>query len=199
MGDIDDVLAVVVYTPFHAWLRIIGISTNVLTLPLEDVGFVKVGDTLGFYDNDTTVLRRGASTVVVTGISGTDVTVDDASALSVDDEIAVVWTYEYDGRTFTQIGPPREIQSKAVHIARYYAMGDIASLDEPADTIQDVYDKAIEWLEERGKGHGLIRGASYKGYAWSNTMGEQPAIDIDDPNEWDHDEDALDRVENDRI
>lgn len=198
MADIDDALNAVLATPFHAWLRILDVfGGNSLRLSPEDVGFLTVGDTIGFYNNTTKKL--GVTTTTVESISGNDVVVASAGTMSEDDEIAVAWTYEANGRTLTVVGPPKEIQSCSRALARYYAMGDIIGLDDPSDSIADAYDHSRKWLEERGRGIGSIKGASYRDQVYSTTLDEQPAIDIDEGVNWDWDEDAKERVRTERI
>lgn len=199
MDDIDDALNAVLVTPFHAWLRIISKVGTTLTLSPEDVGFLTVGDTIGFYNNETKKL--GAVTTTVVSISGNDVTLAGSEAvLTVDDEIAVAWTYEAGGRTLTVVGPPKEVQSRAVALARYYALGDITDLDEPPDTLADAYVSATEWLAERGSGRGRIKGATYRGVSAAATrMEHHPAIDVDDAGEWDEDEDLIREIGQDRL
>lgn len=198
MDDIDDALNAVIVTPFHAWLRVLVAGVN-LRLSPEDVGFLTVGDTIGFFDNDTKKL--GVSTTTVVSIDGNDVVVAGTmTGLSVDDEIAVVWTYEAGGRTLTIVGPPREVQSRAVALARYYALGDITDLDEPPDTLGDAFVSANEWLEERGSGRGRIKGATYRGVSASATrMEHHPAIDVDDAGNWEEDPGLIREIENDRL
>lgn len=197
MGDIDDALAGVISGQFHPWLRVLSQTGEDLTLSLEDAGFLMAGDTIGIYDN--TNKKRLEATTTVSAVSGTTVTVASATDITDDDEIAVLWTYSAGERTVTQIGPPREIQMCSRALARYYAMGDIIELDDPSDSIADAYDRSIKWLEERGRGIGSIRGASYRDQVYSTTIDEQPAIDIDEGENWDWDEDAKERVRTERI
>lgn len=198
MADIDDALNAVLPTPFHAWLRILDVfGGNSLRLSPEDVGFLTVGDTIGFYDSETKKL--GVTTTTVESISGNDVVVASAGTMAENDEIAVAWTYEANGRTLMVIGPPKEVQMCSRALARYYAMGDIIGLDDPSDSVADAYDRATKWLEERGRGIGSIKGASYRDQVYSTTIDEQPAIDIDEGVNWDYDEDAKDRVRIERI
>jgi len=198
MADIDDALNAVLPTPFHAWLRILDVfGGNSLRLSPEDVGFLNVGDTIGFYNNVTKKL--GVYTTMIESISGNDVVVNSVGDMAADGEIAVAWTYEAGGRTLTVIGPPKEIQMCSRALARYYAMGDIIGLDDPSDTVADAYDHARKWLEERGRGIGSIKGASYRDQVYSTTIDEQPAIDIDEGPNWDWDDDAKERVRTERI
>lgn len=195
-SDIDDFLAAVVNTPFNAWLRILTLDGNNLTLSLEDVGFLAVGDTIGFYNNSTK--KPGTTTTTVTVISGTTVTVADASGMSADDEIAVISTYTYRGQSVTVIGPPKAIQSRAHAIARYYLAADVLELDDPPSTVSDPYVAAIEWLKERATGVGEIEGATYRGSSMATRMEYTPAIDVDRPENWNEDEDLVTEIENER-
>ena len=195
MGDIDDALAGVISGHFHPWLRVISKSGEDLTLSLEDGGFLTVGDTIGIYDN--TNQKRLETTTTVSGVSGSTVTVASATDINNNDEIAVLWSFTAGSRTVNQIGPPREIAMCSRALARYYAMADIAGLDDPGSTVADAYDRATEWLKERGRGIGVIQGASYRDQVYSTTIDEQPAIDIDGIG--DYDDQALDRVKNARI
>lgn len=200
MDDIDDALNSVLVTPFHAWLRILAVFSPPPSLRLspEDVGFLTVGDTIGFYNNETKKL--GVATTTVVAIDGNDVETASALGISEDDEIAVAWTYEAGGRTLTVVGPPKEVQSRAVALARYYALGDITDLDEPPDTLADAYVSATEWLAERGSGRGRIKGATYRGVSAAATrMEHHPAIDVDDAGEWDEDEDLIREIGQDRL
>ena len=203
MDDIDDALNAVIVTPFHAWLRVIGTTAQVFRLSQEDGDFLSIGDVVGLYDNTNKVLKPRRVTVaqIETQSDGlVAVTYTGTFAVADNDEVAVVWTHEAGGRTLTVVGPPREVQSRAVALARYYALGDITDLDEPPDTLGDAYVAATEWLAERGSGRGRIRGATYRGVSASATrMEHHPAIDVDDPEHWDEDEDLILEIGQDRL
>lgn len=197
MADIDEALSPSIFTPFEPWLRVTAVSGNDLTLQLDDAAYVTSGDTLVWYDNTTDSWAIGG-TVTVTGVSGGTVTVDNAAGIAADDQVAVVTEYTYEGKTLLMFGPPKEVQARAIAMARFAATAVITNLSEPTSQIEKRYTAALKWVEERGKGYGNIRGASYRARGYASRMDYHHAIDVDDPRNWEFDPDLVDEVESDR-
>lgn len=201
MRDIDAAIRVRVQVPFNPWLRVRAISTDDLTLSLEDVAFLSAGDVLGIYKNDDDTLDMSITLVTVQSISGTTVSLDtdEGANLATNDEVAVRWTYVApNGMTLVRFGPPGDIEGVATALSRYYGLGDIVDLDEPSDTIFDAYKRATDWLDKVASGNAAVENGTHRAIAWSLTQDEQPPIDNDAPENWRWSDKAKDRVENAR-
>ncbi len=197
MGDIDAFLASAFAVPFNPWLRVVSVASNNLTLSVYDVSFLSVGDTIGWYD--TSEKKMGATTTTVSGISGAVVAVAAAGSIAADDEIAVLTTGSRgDGTAVTWPGPPREVNARAVAMARYLATIEVTDLQEPTDAIVAGHEEAIAWLNRASIGEVEINGATDSLSGMCSTEGHAHSIDVDDETNWDHDPDKLGEIDTGR-
>jgi len=198
MGEIDTGLACVYRVPFNPWLRITGVATNDLTIGLEDVGFLAVGDTVGFYD--TSLKKLGTTQTTVASISGTTVAVAAAGDMAADDELAVLSTGSLpSGATLTWPGPPREVQQIAVAMARFYTHLEHTDLEGSTDAIVAQYERALAWIERATEGLTNILGGSARVPGYHSRDAYTPVFGQDEVSAWGVDSDLLDALADARV
>jgi hypothetical protein len=197
MSEIDTALACVYRVPFNPWLHVTGVATNDLTLGLEDVGFLTVGNTVGFYD--TSEKKLGTTQTKVTGISGVTVTVAAAGAIAVDDELAVLTSGALpSGTTLSWPGPPREVQQIAVALARYYTHLEMTDLEDTTGAMIAQFDRALSWLEMATLGRTNILGGSARVPGYHSHESYTPVFGQDEVSAWGVDADLLDAIADSR-
>ena len=182
MNTIDGWLGTVYEVPFNPWLHVSGVAGSDLTIDLEDVGFLLVGDTIGFYDNSAQAMGEVVGTV--TGISGATVAFSGLTGVAAGDEVAVYGDVTIRSRTRRVYGPPPEAHARAVDIARYYGHTDISTLQDATDPVVKAYESAVEWGTLLRAGTADLTGVVARTVGYLSTYDVEPAINVDSPTTW---------------
>lgn len=180
MNTIDGWIGTVFDVPFNPWLHVSAVASLVLTVDWEDVGFLKAGDTIAFYDNST--MAMGQSMGVVSSISNNEVTVTGLTGIAADDEICVYTDITVgDSRTRRIFGPPPEVNAKAVDLSRYFGHTDISDLMDATDPVVKAYESVVEWGTLVRGGTGDLTGATAVTVGYISTYDVEPALNLSGP------------------
>lgn len=180
---IDGWIGTVFDVPFCPWLSVTGVADTTLTLDLQDIGYLVVGDTLMFYDNSAKKMGQVAGAVV--SISGADVVISGLTGIAAGDEIARYSDVAVSsGRTTRVVGPPPEVNARAIDISRYYGHTDISTLQDATDPVVKAYESALEWGGMIREGTADLTGASAQSIGYLSTIDTEPAMSVSGTEYW---------------
>ena len=187
MDTIDAWIGTVFNVPFCPWLHVNAVDGNTLTIDLQDVGYLKAGDTIMFYDNSEEKMGQSAGTI--SAVSTATITISGLTGIAAGDEIAVYSDITVSsGRTIRVVGPPPEVNAKAVDVSRYYGHTDLSSLQDATDPIVKSYESAVEWGGLLRDGTADLTGADAQTVGYMTTYETEPAMNVDHPVTWGFDE-----------
>lgn len=196
MNVIDGWIGTIYAVPFNPWLHVSGVSDLDLTIDWEDVGFLKAGDTIAFYDNSAKAI--GQSMGAVSSIAGNVVTVTGLTGIADGDEICVYTDITLaSSRTRRIFGPPPEINARAVDLARYYGHTDLADLENATDPVVKAAKAAADWAVLIRDGTADLTGAAALTVGYMSTYDVAPAITLSGPSTWGFDRDHFLRDQGD--
>jgi len=195
--EIDAALGCVFYVPFNAYVRVLAVDTNDVTVSHEDIGYFTAADTVGYYDNSEK--QMATETTTISSIAGNVLSLADAGSIAVGDELGVVTAASLPtGNTTNVVGPPPEVRQMALAMARYYAHLAIRDTEAVPEGMQVQYDRALAWLERCVEGKVAIGTATARVPGFISTEDYTPAFGPDDPEDWDTDPDQLDELADER-
>jgi len=188
MDTIDGWIGTIFNVPFNPWLHVSGVASQVLTVDWEDVGFLKVGDTIAFYDNSE--ITMGQVMGAVSSISNNEVTVTGLTGIAADDEICVYTDVSVgDSRLRRIFGPPPEVNARAIDLSRYFGHTDISDLMNATDPVVKAYESVVEWGTLIIEGVADLTGASAVSVGYMTTYETEPALNLSGPSTWGFDRD----------
>ena len=188
MDTIDAWIGTVFDVPFCPWIHVNTVESTTLTIDLEDVGYLKAGDTIMFYDNSEQKMGQIAGTVAT--VSAATVTITGLTGIAAGDEIAVYSDITVSsGRTIRVVGPPPEVHAKALVVSHYYGHTDVSSLQNATDPIVKAYESAVEWGTLVREGTADLTGADAQAVGYMSTYETEPAMNVGHPRTWGFDVD----------
>jgi len=180
---IDGWLGTVFDVPFCPWLSVTTVVDTTLTLDLQDVGYLVVGDTLMFYDNSAKKMGQVVGAVV--SITDAEVVISGLTGIAAGDEIAVYSDVPVSsGRTTRVVGPPPEVNARAIDISRYYGHTDVSTLENATDPVVKAFESALEWGGMIREGTADLTGASAQSIGYLTTINTEPAMNVSDTTTW---------------
>ena len=186
MNIIDGWIGTIYSVPFNPWLHVSAVNDSVLTVDWEDVGFLKAGDTIGFYDNSEQSM--GQSMGAVSSITDNLVTVTGLTGIAAGDEICVYTDVTVkNSRTRRIFGPPPEVNARSLDLARYYGHTDLVDLEDATDPIVKAAKAVAEWAILIRDGTADVTGANALTVGYMTTYDAEPAFTLGDATEWEFD------------
>lgn len=196
---IDGWLGTIYNVPFCPWLHVNAVEGTTLTIDLQDVGYLKVGDTIMFYDNSDEKMGQSAGTV--SSVSDATVGITGLTGIGAGDEIARYSDIALEnGRTIRVVGPPPEVNARAIAVSRYFGHTDVSSLQDAKDPVVKAYESAVEWGALLRDGTADLTGADAQTVGYMTTYDTVPAINVDGTTTWGFDANHPARAEdNDEV